>query len=75
MKWPNTFPAHVQAYGSVCNRWSLTLLDDCLNNHSWSDYQEKDLGFNIYKALKMTLYSQIYPISHLKYRGQATARN
>ena len=56
------FPACVQVYGSFCNRWSLILLGDCLDIHNRSDYEEKDVGFNICKKLKMFLYSQINPL-------------
>ena len=45
----------------------LSLLDDCLDIHNWSDYEENDVGFNIGENLKMTLYSQINPIlTHFK---------
>ena len=30
---PKTFPACVQAYGSICYRWSLILLGDGLDSH------------------------------------------
>ena len=47
----------------------LFRLRDDLASHCWSDYEEKGLGFNICKHLKMTLmtlYSQINPIRHHK---------
>ena len=58
--------ACVQAYGSFCNRWTLTPLYDGIDIHDWSDYTEKGVGFNIWKHLNMTLYSQINLTSHLK---------
>ena len=46
-KWAKAFPSSVQNYGSLCNSWSLTLLSDFLDIHNWSDYEEKDIGFDI----------------------------
>ena len=43
----------------------ICLKRQCLDGNSSSDYEEKGVGFNIYKHLRMTLYSQINPISHL----------
>ena len=60
------FPACVQSCVNFYIRWSLTLLGDYLDIHNWPDLEEKDVGFNMCKSLKMTLYSQIYPASYLK---------
>ena len=59
------FPAGVQAYGSFCSRLSLTVFGDCQEIHDWSD-NEKGVGFDLCKYLKMTRHSQINPKSHLK---------
>ena len=56
----------VQAYGSFCDSWSLTLLRDGLDSNSWSDCEDNGACFNIGKTPKMTIDSQINPISHLK---------
>ena len=58
------FPACVQAYRSFCHSWSLTRLCDALHIHSLSNYEEKGVGFNICKNIKMTLYSEIKPIGY-----------
>ena len=50
-------------YGSFCNGWSSTRLSDSLDVHDWSDYVEKDVGFNICKTPKIAPCSQINPIS------------
>ena len=52
--------------GALFNRWSLTLLSDGLDTHSWSDYEVEGVGFEICQNLKMTPYSQMKPICHLK---------
>ena len=60
-KRAKTFPACVLVYGRFGNRsLSLTLLGDCLYIHNWSDYEEKNVGFefDICWNLKMTLYLQ-----------------
>ena len=36
-------------------------MDSQDNCHSWSDYEEKHVGFNICKQFKMALYSMINP--------------
>ena len=56
----------VQVYGGFCNTcsWFLTLLIDCLDSNSKFDYEDDGVGFKIWKHPKMTLYSQISPISH-----------
>ena len=32
-------------------RWSLALLSDGLDSHSWPDYENKGVGFGICKTL------------------------
>ena len=43
----------MQAYGSFCN---ILPMGDCLDILGWSNYEVKDVGFNICKNLKMTPY-------------------
>ena len=50
----------VNKYTYIC-----TLLGDCIDNRP--DYEKKDVGYDICRNLKMTLYSQINPTSHLKF--------
>ena len=69
MEWP-TFVSQsrltIFTWGIIiCNRCSLTFLNNSLDIHNWSDYWEKGVGFAICKNLKNTIYSQINPISHL----------
>ena len=47
----------------------LRLCSVCLVSLTSSDYEEMGIGFNIFKNLKMNLYSQINPISHLKHHS------
>ena len=61
-KEPKTFPVCVFLFRDV---WSLILLSHVLDSQSWSDYEDEYVGFRICKNLKMTIYSQINPISHL----------
>ena len=64
-KGPNAFPACVQAYWSLCYRWSLTLLSDGLDFYNWSDNENKGCSFSIWEKLKMTPHSRMNPTSHL----------
>ena len=41
------FPVCVLAYGRLCN----TLLRDGLDSLSWSDREDKGVGFEIYKKI------------------------
>ena len=43
----------------------LSLLGDGLDIHNSSNYEEKGVSFNTCQNLKMALYFQINPISHL----------
>ena len=59
---PKTFP-FCQILEFV---WSYIPQSDVLvDTHNWSVHQVRDLGYNIRKHLKMALYSQVSPISHL----------
>ena len=42
------------------------MLSDGLDNNSLSDNEDRGVSFRICENLKMTPYSQINPISHLK---------
>ena len=48
-KGPKTFLLLCKTHVSFWNRWSLTLLSDGLDFCNWSDNEEKDVGFNIFK--------------------------
>ena len=63
-KRPRTFPACAHKpmgtfetdVFSLCSR-----IGDCLAIKNWSAEEDKDVGFNVCKHLKMTLYLQINP--------------
>ena len=59
-KGAKIFPACVQVYW-----WSPTCLCDGLDVHNRSDYGVNVVDFNKCKNLKMTLYLQINPVSHI----------
>ena len=66
-KGQNRFPAYVQAHGSFCHGWSLTLLSDCLDIHNWSDYEGKGLGFEKCKKSENDPIFTNFTTSHLKF--------
>ena len=45
---PKPFSVCVLAYVGFGHIWSLIVLSDVLESHSWSDYEDKGVGFNSY---------------------------
>ena len=56
----------VKAYVRSWVIMSLTLLSDGIDSHNWPEFKAEGVGFDTCSNLKMTLYSQINPISPFK---------